>query len=543
MSNEGDSEQYFTASGIPVKRIYTPDDIADFDYQRDLGAPGEPPYTRGAYPGMYRTKLWDVKELVGHDTVHEMNRRFKLMLSRGSTRLAYVPDNPTAYGYDADDDMVRTIKGADIGVMGTCNNSVLDFEDMFRDLPLDKLYVDINTDAATTAAPYFAMYVALFDKLGLDLRQLQGGCHNDLIFAYVSTRSLHAIPPSAAMRIWGDMIEWGVANCPKWVALGTNTGYNVRESAVNAYQELAIGLANAMAFINEVLARGRLKIDDVAWMCGFHMSSERDFFEEIAKFRAGRRMWYKLMTERYHAQDPYSLRWRFHVQTAGSSLTYQQPLNNITRASYQVLAAALGGAQSINANTYVEAICAATDEASLVATRSQQIAQYETNIANVIDPLAGSYYVEWLTNEVEKRAWDYLGKIENQGGLVRAIETGWMHSEVAQAIRAMEMAVESGERKVVGVNCFQMDEELYTFNTLRVMPGNYEFQLERLAKLKRERNNEKVKESLENVREALGGNGNVLAALLEAAKNYATLGEMCRVLREECGEFAYPPLI
>ena len=539
MNSKKNNGEHFTASGIPLKSYYTPEDISGLDYEKDIGAPGKAPFTRGSYPEMYRSRYWGIKQLYGHGTLEEMNERYKHQLEMGQDRLTYVIDNPTLYGLDTDDPRVGPW---DAGVMGMAVNSVRDLEVWLKDIPIDKVHLD-RMNSASSSLPWLALHVALFDKWNMDLKNMRGACHSDMVIAYISANQVDPIPPHACVKLFGDLVEWAVENCPSLTVFGTTPGYNARETGINAYQELAIGFAQISCQIEEVLGRKRLGIDDFAKTIGFHLSSDRDFFEEIAKFRAGRRMWYKLMKERYNAQAPNSLRYRVHVQTAGSSLIYQQPLNNIARIAYEVLAAALGGVQSICCNSYLEPICEPTEESELISIRTQQIAQHETNITNVIDPLAGSYFIEWLTDELEKRAWDYLQKIEDMGGFLACLESGWLDKEFKDAMYENEKKVANGEKKVVGVNCFQMDEEPYSYDPLPTPSGCYDIQIERLAKLRSERNNNKVKECLEEVHRASREGRNVMPPLIEAAKAEATLGEMCNVFREEYGIFRYASLV
>ena len=530
------SDDFKTASGIPLKAIYTPEDISGHDYERDLGAPGEPPYTRGSYPLMYRSQPWRIKQLHGYKSVEEINRRFKLALDRGQNRLSYVMDNPSLYGLDADDEAVQP---ADIGFMGIPINSVQDFKNLLSGIPLDDTFVEA-LQCVQFQAPYLALFMTAYEQLGFDKKLARGSCHNDLVLPYVASTIFKPLPPHATLRLVGDMVEWCAENTPRWVVLGTMPGYNARECGVTAYEELAIGMVNAISQIDEVLRRGKLKIDDFVHMIGFHLSSDRDFFEEIAKFRAARRMWSKLILERYKAQNPKSAKFKFHVQTAGSSLTYQQPLNNIPRVTYQILAAALGGAQSINSASYLEAMTVPTEESELVAIRSQQVLQHESNITSVIDPLGGSYYVEWLTSELERRAWEYVEKIESHGGLIKTIETGWIHNEFGNRMRGNEASMASGDKKVIGVNIFKMDDEPYFVHPQETDHSTYYVQKDRLAKLRSERDNSKVRQALEKIRNTLQGEENVMPAFSEAARADATLGEICGVLRETYGIWRYP---
>lgn len=521
-------ESFVTTSGIPIKRIYTPEDVADLDYPADLGSPGEEPYTRGIYPTMYRGKLWTVRQFGGLNAADATNERFKFLYQSGVTGFAVAMDNASLSGFDPDMPQVE----AEVGVGGVGVYSLRDMEELYDGLPIDKISNAVIQTIWTTC-PHTAMYFALAEKRGIDLRELDGTTEGDPCTAGGCGLFEGVGPPfSALIRLCGDLVEWTAFNVPKWHPVSF-TSYNYRESGVNAYQEIGGLVASAIAIIEEVLRRDRgLGVDDFVPHFTFHLAAHNDFFEEIAKMRAARRMWCKIMKERYKAKDPRSLMLRFHVQTSGSTLTYQQPMNNAIRVAYQALAAALGGAQSLHACSYDEALAIPTQEAVLLSVRTQQILQNETNIANTIDPLGGSYYVERLTDEVEKRAWEYLQKIEEHGGWVKAAESGWLRQEVESEAIKYEAEIRSGERKIVGVNCFQMEEEPFKPSFFRRDPQILEKQKARIASLRQERDNRKVEEALHEVGEATRRGDNVMPAVMKAVREYATLGEICDVWRK-----------
>ncbi|RJQ29157.1 MAG: methylmalonyl-CoA mutase [Peptococcaceae bacterium] len=522
-------EVFTTNSGIPVKSIYTPADTANLDYERDLGYPGEKPYVRGIYPTMYRGKLWTIRQFSGLDTPEETNQRFRFEYENGSTGLALAIDNLGLTGFDPDHPLAEY----ELGIGGVSVSTLQDMETIFEGLPIEKLGVAV-IQGITTACSHTALYFALAEKRGIKLSEVDGTTEGDPV-SYGGCGPLpHTFPPRHLLRLGVDLVEWCAQNTPRWHPV-SYTSYNYRETGVSAYQEIAGLFAAAIDYIDEELKRNRLTVDEFASKFTFHLSSHNDFFEEIAKYRAARRMWYKIMTERYKATDPRALILRFHVQTAGSTHTYQQPLNNIVRIAYQVLAAALGGAQSIHANSYDEAICNPTERSVLMSIRTQQIAQLETNIANVIDPLGGSYYIEWLTNEIEEKAWDYLKKIEEQGGWFGAIESGWLYKERIDTQREHAQKLTNGQLAVVGVNCFKMDEEPHQVEVFRPNPKAYEIQRTKFEKLKKERDNNRVQRALEQLARVSEGKENVMPEVMEAVRAYAGIGEISDVWRNVFG--------
>ncbi|MDY6853182.1 MAG: methylmalonyl-CoA mutase family protein [Thermodesulfobacteriota bacterium] len=514
-----------TASGIPVKTVYTSEDIADLDEARDLGLPGKEPYTRGIYENMYRGRLWTIRQFSGFATPEETNKRYKYKYKNGETGFSISVDSVTENGLDPDDPRARD----EVGQSGVSISSLADMETLFEGLPIDKVSTAVITSQWTSPA-LAAMYFVMAEKRGVSLKEIDGTSQNDPYVFTLCCNLIDCVTPPHLLRLSVDLIEWCAQNVPRWHPVSF-ASYNYRENGCNAHQEIGMVLANAVGYIDEELKRNRLKIDDFAPSLSFHLAAHNDFLEEIAKFRAARRMWCRLMKDRYSAQDPRSLVFRFHVQTSGSTNVYQQILNNSVRIAYQVLAAALGGAQSIHATSYDEPLCLPTEQSILLSIRTQQIAQYETNITNVVDPLGGSYYIEWLTNEVEKKAWGYFQEIEDRGGLLEVWQSGWMHREAANAMEERQREINSGETKIVGLNCFEMSEEPYQVPVFRPNPRSTEIEAEKIRKLREGRDNKKVKECLENLQQVSLSDENVMPALLEAVKSYATLGEIQDVWR------------
>ncbi|MBI4287804.1 MAG: methylmalonyl-CoA mutase [Chloroflexi bacterium] len=519
-------EQFTTPSGIPLKAVYTEEDLDGAGGSRSLGLPGQPPFTRGIYPNMYRGKLWTIRQFSGFGTPEETNRRFKLEHELGQTGFSIAFDAVTESGLDPDDPRVQ----GDVGMGGVPVSSLQDMETMFDGLPIDRVSTAVVA-TPWTACALSAMYFAVAEKRGVPLDKLDGTTQNDLLLFTGCCKLMDIIPPGNMLRLCVDVVEWCAKNTPRWHPVSF-ASYNYRENAITAPQELGLLFANAIAYIDEELGRGRLKIDDFAPTLSFHLAAHNDILEEVAKFRAARRMWYRLITERYHAGDPRSALFRFHVQTSGSTHTYQQPLNNVVRIAYQTLAAALGGAQSIHACSYDEALCLPTDQSILLSIRTQQIAQLESGVASVADPLGGSYYVESLTNEVEKRSWEYLDTVEKEGGLVATLESGWVHREFQKAMMDHETKLATGKTPVVGVNVHTMEKEPYDVPLFRPNPNAAEHQRARLERLKANRDNSEVASALEEVRERTVRGDNVMPAVMRAVKAYASLGEVQAVWKK-----------
>ncbi len=536
-----EAKQFFTISGIPLKKIYTPEDVANLDYGRDLGMPGEGPFTRGAYPNMYRSRPWRIVQITGFGTGEDTRERILYALSQGETGFILHPDQTFMMMYDLDDPEVEC-RREDVGQWGVPIQSLRDWEIALEGIPIEKLYgasVGAHPQLAAFGDPY---YFALAENRGIPLDQIHGTGHADMFAAYLSAPIPGRVPPRQAVRLNCDLIEFGCKNVPHWVPINI-CGAISRGNSIHGYQELALVMAVATTYIDEILRRGNLKIDEFAHSIGgVNFAVIVDFFEEIAKLRAARRMWYKLLKERYGAQDPESLRLRIQINTSTLTRTWQQPLNNIARSTYEGLAAALGGVQSMNLSTYDEAIAIPTENALMVAIRTQQILQLESGITSVVDPLGGSYYVEWLTNEVEEKAWEYLGEIEKRGGFLGALESGWLHREALSALGEWDRKMQSGETKLVGHNCFRIEEEPYDVPAFKSSLRTYEIAKERLEQLRLQRDNHKVEEALTELRRVLRSEENFVPAMMQAAKVYVTVGEVGRVFREELGVWSPPPL-
>jgi methylmalonyl-CoA mutase N-terminal domain/subunit len=526
-------EQAFATSSLPVDRLYTPADIADTDYLRDIGFPGMYPFTRGIQATMYRGRLWSMRQYAGYGTAEETNQRFRYLLEEGQTGLSVAFDLPTQLGYDSDDPMAA----GEVGQVGVAIDSLRDMETLFAGIPLDKVSTSMTINAP--APVLVAMYAAVGEQQGVPLKLLQGTAQNDVLKEYVA-RGTYIFPPRASLRLAADLIAFTSREMPKFNPISIS-GYHIREAGATAVQEMAFTFANAIAYIEAVLARG-LSVDEFAPRISWIFNTHNNFFEEIAKYRALRRLWARIMKERFGAQKPESMMLRTHTQTGGSTLQAQQPENNIVRAAIQALAAVLGGVQSLALSCYDEALALPTEEAQRIALRTQQIIAYETGVTDTVDPLAGSYYVEYLTNELERRAREYLERIDAMGGAVRAIETGWMQQEIQAAAWAYQQDVESGREVVVGVNRFRDDDEEPKL-IFRVDPRAAEVQRERLAELRRERDAAAVKRSLARLRAAAEGDDNLMPPILEAVKSYATLGEICGVLRAVFGDYRAPTAV
>ena len=525
--------QFLSLSGIPLQPLYTQDDLADFDGQKDLGFPGEPPYTRGIHPTMYRGRLWTMRQLAGFGSPEETNQRYKLLLSHGATGINSVFDYPTLRGFDSDHPEAE----ADVGRGGVAVDSLEDLHLLFEGIPLDTTSVSLVTCQPVGTVPVFAMYLALAEQRGMPFESLQGTTQNDFLLETAVTIGLNTLPPQYSFKLSCDVIEYCVKQVPRWNPISI-AGYNYREAGANAVQELGLCLAHGIACVEELLRRG-LAVEEFAPRLSFFLNAHNDFFEEIAKYRAARRLWCRIMTERFQAQGPKAKKFRFHVQTAGSALTAQQPLNNIARAAYHGLAAVLGGAQSVHIDGYDEALCTPTEASALIALRTQQILQHETNVTSTVDPLGGSYFVESLTNEVEQRVEDFLGQVEKQGGIVAAVANGWVHAEIADSAVAYQRAIETKEMLVVGVNCCQVADEppVEIFCSPETGPG----QRSKLLELRTRRDSAAVQLALEDVRLACRRLENVMPAVIQAVKTSATEGEITDIFRQEWGVWD-PPL-
>jgi methylmalonyl-CoA mutase N-terminal domain/subunit len=524
---------FLTSSDIPVNRLYTPADVASLDYFRDLGFPGEYPFTRGVYPTMYRARFWTMRQYAGFGTAEQTNQRFKYLLSQGQTGLSVAFDFPTQVGYDCDHPMAK----GEVGKAGVSVSTLRDMEIVFDGIPLDKITTSMTINAP--AAVLLAMYIVVGEKQGVPQSVLDGTVQNDILKEYAA-RGMYIFPPKPSMRLVTDIFEYCSKKVPKWNTISIS-GYHIREAGATAVQEVAFTLANAIAYVQAAIDRG-LDVDKFAGRLSFFFAAHNNLFEEVAKFRAARRLWAKIMRERFRAKNPTSWMLRFHTQTSGVSLTAQQPLNNIIRVTIQALAAVLGGTQSLHTNSFDEAYALPSEQAVTIALRTQQIIAYESGVADTIDPLGGSYYVEYLTNQIEEKAAKYIEKIDDMGGAVAAIEKGFMQREIMESAYRYQKEVESKKRIVVGVNEF-VSEEKTPIKILRIDPEIEKTLVKRLNEVKRQRNNEKVKEALDNLRKAAEKEDvNLMPFIIQAVKEYATLGEICDTLRQVFGEYKPPSI-
>ena len=511
-----------------AQRLYTPLDIEDFDYGEKLGFPGQYPFTRGVQPTMYRGRLWTMRAYAGFATAEETNARYKYLLEAGQTGLSVAMDLPTQIGLDSDHELSH----GEVGKVGVAIDSLADMEALFDGIPLDKVSTSMTINGP--AAVLLAMYVAVAEKQGVKPEALKGTIQNDILKEYIA-RGTYIFPPRPSMRLITDTFEYCSKNIPKWNTISVGA-YHIREAGASEVQEIAFAFANAMAYIDAAIKAGQ-KVDDFAPGISWIFTAGLDFFGEVAKFRAARRLWARIMKERYGASVPKAQMLRVHVHTAGSVLTAQQPLNNVVRITWQALSAVLGGIQSMACCAYDEAIALPTEESATLALRTQQLLAYESGVTDTIDPLAGSYYIETLTDKIEKEAYDYIDKIDRMGGAVAAIEQGYMQQEMAAHAYEYQNEVELGKRTVIGVNKFNDSKKLAEQDVLTADLSVGERQIARLEKMKAARDNEAVKAALEKLREAAKGTENLMSYLIDAVKTYATLGEICGVLREEFGEY------
>lgn len=511
-----------------AQRLYTPLDIEDFDYEEKLGFPGQYPFTRGVQPTMYRGRLWTMRAYAGFATAEETNARYKYLLEAGQTGLSVAMDLPTQIGLDSDHELSH----GEVGKVGVAIDSLADMEALFDGIPLDKVSTSMTINGP--AAVLLAMYVAVAEKQGVKPEALKGTIQNDILKEYIA-RGTYIFPPRPSMRLITDTFEYCSKNIPKWNTISVGA-YHIREAGASEVQEIAFAFANAMAYIDAAIKAGQ-KVDDFAPGISWIFTAGLDFFGEVAKFRAARRLWARIMKERYGASVPKAQMLRVHVHTAGSVLTAQQPLNNVVRITWQALSAVLGGIQSMACCAYDEAIALPTEESATLALRTQQLLAYESGVTDTIDPLAGSYYIETLTDKIEKEAYDYIDKIDRMGGAVAAIEQGYMQQEMAAHAYEYQHEVELGKRTVIGVNKFNDSKKLAEQDVLTADLSVGERQIARLEKMKAARDNEAVKAALEKLREAAKGTENLMPYLIDAVKTYATLGEICGVLREEFGEY------
>jgi methylmalonyl-CoA mutase N-terminal domain/subunit len=526
-------DEFITTSSEPVERLYTALDVADMDYVADLGFPGEYPYTRGVHPTMHRGRLWTMRMFAGFGTAGETNQRFKYLLEQGQTGLSIAFDLPTLMGYDSDSLEAE----GEFGKCGVAVSSLKDMEILMDGLPLDKISTSMTINSP--AAIIWAMYIATAEKQGLRPDQLRGTTQNDILKEYTAQKE-YIFPPEPSMRLVVDTIEFGTTSVPQWNTISIS-GYHIREAGSTAAQELAFTLVDGMEYVRWSMDRG-LDVDTFAPRLSFFFNAHNDFFEEIAKYRAARRIWGREMRETFGAKDPRSWLMRFHTQTAGVSLTAQQPENNVVRVAIQALAAVIGGTQSLHTNSMDEALALPSEHAVTVALRTQQVIAEESGVANTIDPLGGSFFVESQTNRIETQAYDYFRRIEEIGGVLPAIEKGFFQGEIADAAYRYQLEIDHDKRRIVGVNAYN-DAKPYEIPLLEMDPEGYRRQVARLEAVRQERDNGRVGQTLDRLRIASQGTENTMPYILEAVRAYATLGEIIDVMRAVFGTYEEPTWI
>ncbi|MFI5252494.1 MAG: methylmalonyl-CoA mutase [Bacteroidota bacterium] len=518
-------DKFETDSGLPIERIYLPEEI---DYLNSLGFPGDFPYTRGVYPTMYRSKYWTMRQYAGFASAEESNKRYRYLLEHGTTGLSVAFDLPTQMGYDSDHPMAD----GEVGKVGVAIDSLADMETLTDSIKLDTITTSMTINA--TAAILLCMYVAVARKQGSDLRKLSGTIQNDILKEYIA-RGTHIYPPGPSMRLVTNIFQWCKENLPKWNTISIS-GYHIREAGSTAVQEVAFTLSNAIAYVEAAMKVG-LNVDEFASQLSFFFNSHNNFFEEVAKFRAARRMWAKIMKERFNAKNPESMKLRFHAQTAGSSLTAQQIDNNVVRVTMQALAAVLGGCQSLHTNSRDEALALPTEDAVRLALRTQQIIANESGVADSIDPLGGGYMIEKLTDQIELKAGEYIKKIDELGGAVSAIQAHFYQNEIMESAYKYQKAIESKEKIIVGVNQF-IEKEDRQPKLLQIDPSVRDQQIDKLKALKKKRDTKQVQTCLQNLNSAAKGDDNLIPYILQTVEVYATLGEISDTLRDVWGEYA-----
>jgi methylmalonyl-CoA mutase N-terminal domain/subunit len=520
-------KSYATDSGIEVERLAIPHDL---DYHSQLGFPGEFPFTRGIYPTMYRTSFWTMRQYAGYGTAEESNRRYRFLIDQGTTGLSVAFDLPTQIGYDSDHPLAE----GEVGKVGVAIDTLTDMEALFSGIRLDQVTTSMTINA--TAAILLCMYVAVAKRQGADLQELSGTVQNDILKEYIA-RGTHIFPPEPSMRLVIDVFEWCSRNLPRWNTISIS-GYHIREAGATAVQELAFTLTDAIAYVQAAVDRG-LNVDDFGSQLSFFFNAHNNFFEEVAKFRAARRIWSRLMKERFGAKREETMKLRFHAQTGGSTLTAQQIDNNVVRVTMQALAAILGGCQSLHTNSRDEALALPTEDAVRLALRTQQIIAHESGVADTIDPLGGSYFVESLTDEIEERVWDYIRKIDDLGGAVRAIEQNFYQTQIAESAYRYQMAIEQKEKIIVGVNEFQVGEEQAP-ELLRIDERTRSTQIESLRKARSSRDQTQVRQSLQQLQGVARTKENIIPHILRAVESFATIGEISDTLRSVWGEYEKP---
>jgi len=533
-SCKASNKKFITVSGEEVKPLYTPLDIKEIDFEKDIFYPGEYPYTRGIRTNMYRGRMWTMRQFSGMGTPKQTNQRYHFLLEKGQTGLSVAFDLPTLMGYDSDHS--RSL--GEVGVCGVAVDSLRDMEIIFDGISLDKISTSMTINAP--ASILFAMYIAVGEKQGIPSEKLTGTIQNDILKEYIAQKEW-VFPPKPHMRLITDILAFASQYVPKWNTISIS-GYHIREAGSTAVQELAFTLADGFAYVEAGIKTG-LDVDQFAPRLSFFFNSHLDFFEEISKYRAARRIWARHMKERYKAKKEESWLLRFHTQTAGCSLTAQQPENNITRTAFEALAAVLGGTQSLHTNSMDETFALPSEKAVQIALRTQQVIAHETGVVNTIDPLAGSYYVEALTNKMEEEAEKYFAEIERRGGVLKCIEEGYFQREIAEAAYRYQKEIESKDRIVVGINDFVIPDEQVEIPILKLDPEVEKEQVQVVKKVRAERDNDKVNRSLENLKKVVQGVDNTMPAILDCARCYATEGEIVDVMREVFGEYIEPPLI
>ena len=526
-------EAFTTESGIPIKRLYSPLDLEDWDYESDLGFPGDSPYTRGVYPTMYRGRLWTMRNYAGFGTAEDTNQRFRYLLDQGMVGLSMAFDLPTQLGYDSDD----TISEGAVGRVGVAVDSLADMEVIFKDIPLSKVSTSMTINA--TAPILLAMYIAVAEKQGVPQAKLMGTTQNDILKEFIA-RGTYIFPPEPSIRLGLDIVEYCANHVPRWNTLNI-TGYHFREAGANAIQELAFTLADGITYIEEAQKRG-MDVDYFAPRLSYSLGCFMDLFEETCKFRAARKLYSKIMKERFKAKDPKSHQFRIFTGSCGSTLVGQQPINNIIRITMHTLMGILGGDQAIHTASWDEGFALPSESSALLALRTQQILAHECGLTTTVDPLAGSYYVESLTRELVERAEDYLVRIDKMGGMLAAIDNGFVFKEIQESSVAFQKRVDSSERVIVGLNAFQMDgdDEPVSEDIFEVDSSVEKIQCEKLASLKKRRDQNKVKKELEGISRAVERNENLMPWIINAVKAYATVGEICNILRDNWGEYRAP---
>lgn len=533
VAKSGDQkEKWTTVSDLEIRRLYGPEDIKGMDFEKDIAFPGQFPYLRGNQATGYRGKYWTFRMFAGMGSAKTTNERWHYLLSTGQTGLSTAFDFPTLMGYDTDSPKAK----GECGKCGVAIDTIDDFRDLIKDIPLDKITTSMTTNPPATAL--WAMYIASAEQQGIPLTKIGGTIQNDMLKEFIAQKTLMC-PPEPSVKLISDTIEFGTKFVPRWNTVSIS-GYHIREAGATAVQELAFTLRDGMEYVEDAIQRKGLHVDEFASRLSFFFNSHIDFFEEIAKLRAARRIWAKAMRDRYNSQDPRSWWMRFHTQTAGCSLTAQQPYNNVVRTAMEALAAVLGGTQSLHTNSLDEVLCLPSDHAVQIALRTQQLIAEETGVANTIDPLAGSYFVEALTNEMEEKAWEYIHKIDEMGGMVKAIEKGFPQMEISDAAYKFQKQIDSGEKVMIGVNKYNIEDEVIDIPMVEIDDAVEEGQLKRLAEVKRKRDNRQVAVCLKDLADACRKGDNVMPFCIAAVKEYASVQEICDVYREVFGEYRDP---